>query len=247
MAKRKKIIRAGRLVLGIIYTAQLPNDPGHVRAAKSKTSTAARQRMNMKTSCRKLELLLATNFSTADIVVTLTYRDGDLPKDKAEAVRHVRWFVRKLREARGLEGQTLRYIYVTEHTHSEGRWHHHMVLNGTGRDIEVIRSLWKWGDDIELEQLDMYGYEGLAQYLTKEPREGRKVVGERMWSQSKGLKRPEIETGWAKDHETLVPPPGVVVLANETQQNEFGSYACIKYLIPNYKPRKARPSRKKRE
>lgn len=247
MAKRKKIIRAGRLVLGIIYTAQLPNDPDHVRAAKAKVSTAARQRMNMKTSCRKLELLLAANFSTADIVVTLTYRDADLPVDKAGAVRCIRRFIRKLRTAREAEGGTLRYIYVTEHKHTEGRWHHHIVLNGTGRDIDLIRSLWRWGDDIQLETIDMYGYEALAQYLTKEPREDRKKVGERMWSPSKGLKRPEVETGWAKDNETLVPPPGVIVLANESQQNEFGCYAYIKYLVPDYKPRKCRPSRRKRE
>lgn len=247
MAKRKKIIRAGRLVIGIIYTAALPNDPEHVRAAKSKTTTATQQRANMKTSCRKCELLLACNFTGRDIVVTLTYRDADLPADKAEAVRRIRRFIRKLRAVREASGETLKYIYVTEHKHSEGRWHHHMVINGTGADIALIRELWQWGDDIEMEQLDMYGYEGLAQYLTKEPREGRKVVGERMWSQSKGLKRPEVETGWAKDHETLVPPPGVIVLANESQQNEFGSYAYIKYLIPNYKPRKCRPSRRKRE
>lgn len=247
MAKRKKIIRAGRLVLGIIYTAQLPNDSDHVRAAKSKVSTAARQRMNIKTSVRKLELLLATNFDTSDIVVTLTYRDEDLPKDKAEAVRRIRRFIRKLRDSRLVVNETLRYIYVSEHLHSHGRWHHHMVLNGTGRDIDLIRSLWRWGDDIELETIDAYGYEALAQYLTKEPREERKVVGERMWSQSKGLKRPEVETGWAKDHETLVPPPGVIVLANESQQNEFGSYAYIKYLVPDYKPRKVRPSRRKKE
>lgn len=247
MAKRKKIIRAGRLVLGIIYTAPLPNYPDHVRAAKSKTTTAAQQRANMKTSCRKCELLLACNFTGRDIVITLTYRDSDLPADKPAAVRRIRRFIRKLRTAREAAGETLRYIYVTEHKHSEGRWHHHMVLNGTGADIDLIRRLWQWGDDIELESLDMYGYEALAQYLTKEPREMRKVVGERMWSQSKGLKRPEIETGWAKDHETLTPPPGVIVLANETQQNEYGCYAYIKYLIPDYAPRKCRPSRRKRE
>lgn len=247
MAKRKKMIRAGQLVLGIIYTAPLPNDPEHVRAAKSKTTTAAQQKANMKTSCRKCELLLACNFTGRDIVITLTYRDGDLPEDKATAVRRIRRFIRKLRAAREANGEALRYIYVTEHKHSDGRWHHHMVLNGTGADIDLIRELWQWGDDIELETLDMYGYEALAQYLTKEPREMRKVVGERMWSQSKGLKRPEVETDWAKDHETLTPPPGVIVLANETQQNEYGCYAYIKYLIPDYKPRKCRPSRRKKE
>ena len=88
----------------------------------------------------------------------------------------------------------------------------------------------------------MYSYKSLAQYLTKEPK-----VGEHMWAQSKGLKRPEVEHGWAKDNEILMPPPGVIVLANEQQQNEFGCYSFIKYLVPDYKPRNCRPSRRKRE
>lgn len=247
MAKRKKITRAGRLVMGIIYSAPAPFDTEYVRAAKAKVSTEARKRMNYKCACRKLELLLAANFGTKDVVVTLTYCDSHLPKNKAEAVRHVRLFIRKLRDVRAKNGQSLRYIYVTESKHEHGRWHHHMVLNGTGADLDVIRSLWMWGDEIQLENLDIYGYEGLAKYLTKEPRDGQKKVGARMWSQSKGLKRPEVECSWAKDNETLTPPPGVIVLANESQQNEFGCYAYIKYLIPDYAPRKCRPCRRKRE
>lgn len=247
MAKRKKIIRAGRLVLGIIYTSPTPRDPEHVRAAKSKASTAARQRMNFKTACRKLELLLAANFGPRDIVLTLTYRDADLPQDKAAAVRHMRRFIRALRSERLKANNDLRYIYVTESKHEHGRWHHHLVLNGTGDDLATVRRLWKWGDDIQMELLDMYGYESLAKYLTKEPKDGNHKVGERMWAQSKYLQKPAIETGWAKEYETLTPPPGVVVLANETQQTEFGCYTYIKYLVPEYHARKVRPSRRKKE
>ena len=247
MAKRKKIIRAGRLVLGMMYTAPLPTDPEHVRAAKTKMSTEARKRMNFKTACRKLELLIACNFSTADLVVTLTYRDADLPTDKKAAVRRIQYFIRQLRKLRADRGETLRYIYVTESKHTAGRLHHHIVINGTGADLNDIRTCWKWGDDIQIENLDMYSYESLAQYLTKEPKEGKAKVGEHMWAQSKGLKRPEVEHGWAKDNEILMPPPGVIVLANEQQQNEFGCYSFIKYLVPDYKPRKCRPSRRKRE
>ena len=247
MAKRKKLIRAGRLVLGIIYSAPSPSDPAHVRAAKSKASSAARQRINFRCACRKLELILAANFGTRDIVLTLTYRDADLPADKDEAVRHMRRFVRTLRDARAQVGESLRYVYVTESKHEHGRWHHHMVINGTGNDIEILRRLWNGADDVQMEPIDISGYAGLAEYFTKEPAEGHHKVGARMWAQSKGLKRPEVETGWAKDHETLTPPPGVIVLANESQQNEFGSYAYIKYLVPEYRPRKCRPSRKKRE
>lgn len=60
---------------------------------------------------------------------------------------------------------------MTEQLSSEGgRLHHHMVVNGTGADLDVLRSLWPYGE-VELEPLDTWqGYEALAKYLTKEPR-----------------------------------------------------------------------------
>lgn len=243
MPKRKKIIRAGRQVRAAIYSAPMPNDQPHIRAAKVKASTAARQRINYKQANQKLEDLLACNFDTGDIVATLTYRDADLPADRDGAVRIIKTWLRKLRSVRRANGAELRYIYVTECKHERGRYHHHIVLNGCG-DVDHIRKLWKWGG-VETEPLDIYGYEALAKYLTKESVEGKRV-GARMWSQSLGLKRPEVETKWCGDEESIAPPPGVIVLANEQQYTEFGGYTFIKYLIPVYRPRKVRPPRRKK-
>lgn len=63
MAKRHKMIIAGRLVSEIAYSVAHPRDPEHVRQAKTKMSTKARQKQNLKAACRALELLLATNFT----------------------------------------------------------------------------------------------------------------------------------------------------------------------------------------
>ena len=58
MAKRRKVIRAGRLVYAAVYSTVHPSDSPEARAAKTKCSSAARQRMNMKYAWQKLELLL---------------------------------------------------------------------------------------------------------------------------------------------------------------------------------------------
>ena len=55
------------------------------------------------------------------------------------------------------------------------------MLNATGDDLEEIRRLWIYGDNLELRRLTFHQdhtYEDLASYLTKEPREwGHPQVG----------------------------------------------------------------------
>ena len=111
-------------------------------------------------------------------------------------MRRLKSFLGKLRAARKARGQPLRYIYVTEGCYPGGRLHHHvMVLNSTGEDLGEIRRLWSYGDNVELRRMRFdrdYTWEDLASYLTKEPREwGHPQVGERTWTPSLGLARPE--------------------------------------------------------
>ena len=47
MKKRKRVVRAGNLVWATICTPPAPNDPEHVRAAKSRATTAARKALNL--------------------------------------------------------------------------------------------------------------------------------------------------------------------------------------------------------
>ena len=122
----------------ILYTAPEPRDSERARADKSRMTTAARQVMNDKTSRNKLEMLMAENFTGRDLFLTLTYRDADLPSKRSAAVKLLRKFLRDLRRHRKARGQELRYIYTTEGKHGAARLHHHLVLNATGRDIEVI-------------------------------------------------------------------------------------------------------------
>lgn len=84
MKKRKRVVRAGNLVWATICTPPAPNDPEHVRAAKSHATTAARKALNQKAACRRLEMLLAANFTPRDFHLILTYRPGDLPATRKE-------------------------------------------------------------------------------------------------------------------------------------------------------------------
>ena len=84
--KRRKTIRAGRLVWDITYTVPRPNASHHDRKRIREVTEEQIQRTNANTAQRKLEMLMATNFDDTDLVLTVTYRDADLP-DSADVTR----------------------------------------------------------------------------------------------------------------------------------------------------------------
>lgn len=170
--KRLKTITAGRLVAGVCYSVAVVQDGPAERAAKNNMSTAAQERINLRRAWQKLEMLLAANFGPRDLHVVFTYDDEHLPPNRGSANKLLRKIFPQLRLYRRARGQETRYIYVTEQLSAEGgRLHHHVVLNGTGDDLEVLRSLWPYGQ-VDIERLDVWqGYEALAKYLTKEARE----------------------------------------------------------------------------
>ena len=251
MAKTLKQVRCGRLVCAVIYTQAAPGDSQRARAEKTRASTLARERLNARTSFQKLERTLAANFDDGDLFVTLTYDDKHLPMDREGAVRRVRSFMNKLRKARKERGCELKYIYVTEGAYAGGRLHHHMVVNSTGEDLEELRRLWGYGEDVKIRRLtfnQMDTYEAMASYLTKEPREfGHPRVGERTWTPSLNLTQPEEETERVPDYVTLAAPPEAVVLARVGPEvNGYGEFAWIKYLLPR-DPRRKRPRARRRK
>lgn len=146
MSKTLKQVRAGRLVCAVVYTTAAAGDSPRARTQKQRASTAARDKLNARTSFQKLERTLAANFDNGDLFITLTYDDTHLPEDREAAIRRIRSFLSKLRKARKPRGQLLHYIYVTEGGCPGGRLHHHLVVNSTGEDLEEIRpalDLWR--------------------------------------------------------------------------------------------------------
>ena len=249
--KRFKQVTAGRLVYAVCYPRSDRRDTTQARAEKAKMSSAAQDRLNRRHSWEKLEQVLSANFTAEDLVITLTYREEDLPADRDAAIRRLRAFIRDLRSQRKAQGLPTRYIYVTEGLHGDHRIHHHLVLNGTGRDAEAIRALWIWGEQIEIQPLDDDHYEALAKYLTKEPREvGRPEPGKKSWTSSLNLVKPKAESEIVKDNLTVAAPPGAIILsAPPPVRNQFGEFVMLKYYLPIRKEKKGTrpPARRRRE
>lgn len=251
MSKTIKRVKSGRLVSAVLYSMPSPGDSPKVRQQKQKTSSLAREKLNARTSFQKLERTLAANFSDGDVYLTLTYDDKHLPDSRSKAVRRIRSFLSKLRAERKKRKETLKYIYVTEGNHPGGRLHHHVVLNGTGKDLQEIRQLWIYGENVEIRRLKFhrdYTYEDLASYLTKEPRDwGHPKVGERTWTPSVGLAKPVVETETVSDYLTLTAPPEAIILAKEGPvMTVFGEFTWIKYLLPEI-PKKTKRARRQRK
>lgn len=100
MAKFKKIIVAGPLVIETVYPAPNPRDSEGVRQGKKALSSQAQQRMNLKYAYQKLELEIAANFGVGDIYGTFTYNDEHLPGSRKEANSKMAAFWKRLRAAR---------------------------------------------------------------------------------------------------------------------------------------------------
>lgn len=231
------------MVVCAIYTSSEPNDKPQVRQAKMKASSKARKLLNLKASRRQLELLIAANFKYDDLHATFTYRQEERPDTWQEARKDVRKLVRAIRAHRKARGQELKYIYAIEGKHGDKHIHVHMVLNATGNDFEVLRSLWTKGDQVDFERIADREYWGLAEYLTKESLDG-KPVGAQSWTPSKNLIRPTVETCYVENDETVTVPAGCRVIdKSEETVSEFGYYAYVKYMIVDPPARKVRPSR----
>lgn len=222
--------------MAVQYSNIRSDDPEIRRSARMQISTPARESLNAKMSWQKLMLILAANFKSDALVVTLTYRDRDLPGRREDADRYLSNFIRQLRAHRRAEvpPKDLPYVRVTEGYHSDGRLHHHLIVDNTGADFETIRSLWsKWGDNVDFERFGEDGAERWAKYLTKEPREkGRRHIGDRSWRTSRGMRKPTPHYELVLPSDALMPPPGAVITDRAECENAFGRFHYIMALLP---------------
>ena len=249
MKRRRKTIIAGTLVKIVEYTPPMPRDAQQIRSARHRTTTAAQKALNHRTAQGKLESKLATNFSSRDYFITLTYRPGAEPANRREAADHRARFIRKLRSARSRRGQPLRWILALENKHGDGRYHFHAVINATsgGIDREEIISLWEYGE-AHIEQLfnaahnvgeDFNTWLQLAKYMTKErPDDGPDTTpnGAQLFSCSRNLKKPIILTEWIDEHDQVKIPPGAVAVERTETSTEFSTFNYYRYMTSPLKP-----------
>lgn len=233
--QRRKVVIAGQYLRSIQYSMHTDPDVHRTRQAKTRLSSIAREAMNLRYSRQKLKAVIAANFGIDDIVVTLTYSDEASPKNRGDAEKRLKAFIRRFRAERKAAGLTLPYIYVTEMGHSSGRIHHHFITSSTGDDYKQIRRLWlKNGSDVDISSIGEAGYDRWAEYLAKEPREyGRRYVGERMWRSSLGLNKPITYAGWVEKGARLDDlPDGTVFLGSRHDSNWYGSFDYVEAILP---------------
>ena len=220
--------------MAVQYTAIHTGNQTARREAKCQISSPARESLNAKLSWQKLMLTLAANFRSTDLLVTLGYRDADLPNRREDADRRLSNFIRALRKRRKALGQPLVYVRVTEGYHSDGRLHHHVIINATGDDYDAIRELWlKNGDNVDFEEFGPDGAERWGKYLTKEPRhKGRRYVGDRSWRTSQYMRKPEVTSTLVEEDDILTPPAGAFVTDKAEVQNCYGRFCHLMAMLP---------------
>ena len=191
MPYREKKIYSGNILEIEIYPIS-KIERKQKRKKKEKESQRKQKNLNDKNAKKHLIRLLNTNFTDKDLSVTLTYDKENLPQTEEEAKKDVSNYLRRIKTYRKRQGlEDLKYIAVIEYKeHGEGkkaiRLHHHIVISGVDRDI--AEQLWKKGRaNADRLKADEFGYEGLARYISKDPK------GNKRWTQSRNLKQPIIK------------------------------------------------------
>lgn len=231
-------LRAGNRVRAIELASRQPRDG--TRAARQFETGLVQEAVNIKTACMRLEFLLYANFSPQDWFVTLTYDDDHLPPNYEAARKNAPAFLRRVREARRSRGQPYDYIYVMEGLHGDHRVHHHLVIKACRGGERELCEAWRCGGVDVRTISDFGGYRKLARYLSKEPRKtGKLRVGQRMWTPSRGLIKPERTDIELAAGEHYVPPSSAAPFEGarfpERIDNTFGSYVLYDFEISENK------------
>lgn len=242
MKKRRRRATAGNLVKVVDYTPPAPRDTKQVRAAKHRTTTAAQKVINTKLAQGRLEMKLAANFCSKDYFVTFTY-SGENP-DRNTVKEHKNAFIRRMRTLRRARNQVFKWIFCIECKHGSGRYHLHAVINAADRklDFDEIRSLWPYGH-VQISRLfdrnhSFSEWLDIARYMTKERPENGKdetPVGAQIYTCSRNLEKPVIETEWIDDSKEFDIPPSAVILEQKNEVNYIDGipvkFSYVKYLV----------------
>lgn len=186
---RMKTIKSGNMLECEIYPVW--NTRNGQRAKKAKASRKAQKNLNDKNAKKRLIRLLNANFTEEDIWATFTYDKAHLPATPEQAQKDIANYIRRLDYYnKKHSGEPLKFIYVTEYEDDpqkgKKRVHHHIVINFKDRD--KAEAIWKGGARTQTRRLqpDENGLEGLARYISKDPRGSKRYVC------SKNLTKPTV-------------------------------------------------------
>lgn len=173
--------------------------PAGKRRGKFKETSETQQKLNDRASRLRLVTLVHANFTSRDLALHMTFRDGEIPQTQEDYERVIRNFMAKLRRLYRREGVELKYILVRAWS-EKGRPHVHMILSG-GVDRGEIEALWPHGyaNTRQLEFTET-GIADLVDYMAGQRDDGKtdeghvRKKGERRWSGSRNLVKPVERT-----------------------------------------------------
>ena len=164
---------------------------------KINPSREAQKNLNEKNAKKKVIRSINTNFTKKDIWATFEYDNEHLPANSEEAKKDIQNYIRRLKRiVKKNKLPALKYIFVTEYEEDEKkgkkRVHHHIVMNFPDRDL--AEEIWDKGGRTHSRRLqpDDFGLEGLARYITKDPK------GSKRFTASRNLSKPEIRIADSK-------------------------------------------------
>ncbi len=224
-------------VRDVLMEVSLDPSTGRVRPRGKRRGKqlAAQVERNLNEAVRRLARIFNANFRAGDLFLTLKYSDGRLPATKEEAKRLCRNFMRRIARAyKKAAGKKLRWVMVTADRSSKTglpvRLHHHIVMDPAA--WELIAANWP-EDQFSYRRLDGSGdYTAVAVYMIKNAGYQR---GERTWSASMGLEKPEFSRPEpVKGDRRVEIPKGARIVERVVRENgETGFYAgYLRYIEP---------------
>lgn len=191
-----------------------------LKQEKARAIQAKYARYNNSRRLMVFEQLVHANFGKGDFHVSCTYENpnsGDAPpsdreieyRDRERAKRDVDNYlkrVKRLLKRHGCDVEQFKYIKVTvtktydpeAHRPFPDAHHHHILLHGVPEELRgEIERLWPFGwCNADRLQPDDKGVAAMAGYVARQENSanGDHIRGEKSWSGSKNLIRPEVKT-----------------------------------------------------
>lgn len=220
------------------------------RAKKKKPTPLQISRQNHWNKVKNCRRTIQLNFRPGDLWCTFAYKKGTR-KSMRDFMRDIQRFQNHLRTVYQKKGYDLKWIRRLE-IGKRGGLHAHFIINSTG-DTQIIADAWskavKDSGRVHFEHIDDEdGYNGLAEYICKEPDEEIQgqisfiVPGERKKlcsiSTSRNLERPEAVkkkiSPWKVmkiilGKEELQPTEGFMI-ERDTIQTGFNKFTHMPYI-----------------
>lgn len=177
---------------------------GEKRAKKQKATPEKIEKQNQFNREKKMRRLIKANFYPEDYWLTLKYPKGTR-KQVSEVMKDLKYFLEKMRKTYKKVGEQFKFVYRME-IGKRGGIHIHMIINRI-RELEtdiLVKETWGKFGSVNYQMLyERGGYQQLAEYIVKKPREDEykqiKLFDEEeqkqfiKYSSSRNLIRPEPE------------------------------------------------------